>query len=639
MGGQQNSGAQKHLCIGLLAHVDAGKTTLSEMMLLHGGVLRTAGRVDYGTACLDYGSAERARGITIHAAQADFRWLDVCFHLIDTPGHTDFAPEMERTLCVLDRAVLVVSAVEGVQGHTREIWECLDRLAVPTAVFINKTDRAGADVTRVLAQLQQLSEDCVPPDPEAVAERDEAFLDAYLNGDCGSGAYTAACIRLISARRLFPVFTGSALNDHGVTDLLDFLAATASAQYDPSAPFGATAYQVRREKNGTRWVMLKITSGTLRPRMELGGEKAAELRRFSGGKSVNIEQAPAGSVCAVSGLSRIRTGDALGCGKCAPTAVFTPMMEAGVQFDPGETNLQTVLSALRMLEDEEPQLHVTARAQDVTVRVMGKVQLEILTDTMAERFGLHVTFGKPRPLYRETIAAPVTGCGHFEPLRHYAEVHLRLTPGPRGSGIVFRSACSTDVLALNWQRLIETHVLEREHPGVYTGAPLTDVEIMLLAGRAHEKHTEGGDFRQAVYRAIRQGLMQAQTVLLEPYYELTADGGAALTGRIISDVQRMGGTCLPCAPEDAAGTVRALVPAVQAWDYAAQFASLTHGAGRLGMKSGGWLPCRNPEEAAAAIGYDPEADTENTPDSVFCAHGAGYNVKWYDAPAAMHIKL
>lgn len=624
--------------IGILAHVDAGKTTLSEIMLVHGGVLRSAGRVDHGNTRLDYGAAEQARGITIYTAQADFSWKNVDFHLIDTPGHTDFAPAMERALCVLDRAVLLVSAVEGVQGHTREIWECLQRLNIPTVVLINKIDRAGADPARVLAQLRRLSGDCQLPAPEAVAERDEAYLEAYLDGHADAQAFWAACTRLIAARQLFPVFCGSALNDQGITELLDFLAQTAAGRYEPDAPFGATAYQVRRDQNGTRWVFLKVTSGILRPRMELNGEKVAELRRFSGGKSVNIEQAPAGTICAVSGLSHVHAGDSLGCGSGAPAATFVPLMVAGVLFDPRETNLQAVISALRTLEDEEPQLHIHVQKQRVTVRIMGKVQLEILADTIAERFGFHVSFGPPVPIYRETIAAPVIGCGHFEPLRHYAEVHLRIAPGPRGSGVTFRSVCATDRLALNWQRLIETHVLEREHPGVCIGAPLTDVEITLLAGRAHEKHTEGGDFRQAVYRAIRQGLMQAQTVLLEPYYSLLADGGPALAGRIIGDVQRMGGTCLPAASEDAPGAVRALVPAAEAWDYAAQFASITHGTGQLQMQSGGWLPCHCPEDVIASAHYDPTADPENTPDSIFCAHGAGHPVKWYDAPAAMHIR-
>jgi ribosomal protection tetracycline resistance protein len=624
--------------IGILAHVDAGKTTLSEMMLVHGGVLRSAGRVDHGDTRLDYGRAEQTRGITIYTAQADFSWKNVDFHLIDTPGHTDFAPEMERTLCVLDRAILLVSAVEGVQGHTREIWDCLQRLSIPTVVLINKTDRAGADPSRILAQLRQLSGDCMFPTPEAIAERDEVFLDAYLDGAADDHAFFSACSRLITARLFFPVFCGSALKDEGITELLDFLAWTATAQYDPAAPFGATAYQVRRDKNATRWVFLKVTSGTLRPRMELGGDKVVELRRFSGGKSVNIDLAPAGTICAASGLSGVHAGDPLGCGQSAPVATFVPVMAAGVLFDPRETHIQAVISALRTLEDEEPQLHVHIQHQDITVRVMGKVQLEILADEIAERFGFHVTFGQPMPVYRETIAAPVVGYGHFEPLRHYAEVHLRIAPGPRGSGVTFRSTCTTDQLALNWQRLIETHVLEREHPGVCIGAPLTDVEITLLAGRAHEKHTEGGDFRQAVYRAIRQGLMQAQAVLLEPYYMLVADGGPSLTGHIMSDVQRMSGTCLPAEPGDSSSSVRALVPAAQAWDYATQFAPLTHGTGKLSLQSSGWFPCQHPETVVASAHYDPTTDPENTPDSIFCAHGAGHSVKWYDAPAAMHIK-
>lgn len=618
--------------LGVLAHVDAGKTTLSEQLLLHGGALRAAGRVDQGTAALDFDPVERERGVTVYTAQADFIWGGVNFHLLDTPGHTDFAAEMERALGVLDLAVLVVSAAEGVQGHTETIWERLAALKVPTVIFINKTDRAGADVSAVREQLARLSPDCVPLTQEAAAERDEAFLEEYLAG--GTEGYVRAVRRLVRRRLLFPVFCGAALNDDGVTALLDGLALIGGPDFDPFAGPGAQVYQIRRDKNGVRWALCKVTSGTLRPRMALGEEKLGELRRFRGGRTENVSEAPAGTLCAVSGLS-VRAGEGLGAAQALPQGVLMPLMAADLRC----SDQTAARAAALTLADEEPSLAVQAEGDQITLRIMGKVQLEILERAFADRFGLTVTFGPARVLYRETIAASVDGIGHFEPLRHYAEVHVRLDPLPRGNGIQFASACPTDALARNWQRLIETHVFEREHRGVLTGAPLADVRVVLTAGRAHEKHTEGGDFRQATYRAIRQGLMKAQSILLEPRARLTARVSADQAGRLLADLQRMHAETE--APESLPEglRVRALVPVQALGDYAAAFAAYTRGRGMLSVTPGDWVPCHNPAQVIEAAAYDPEADLEHTPDSVFCSHGAGYPVKWHAADAAAHIQL
>ena len=629
--------------IGVLAHVDAGKTTLSEALLYHGGALRARGRVDHGDALLDADPQERARGITIFADQAVFTHGGDTYTLVDTPGHVDFAAAMERTLAILDAAVLVVSAADGVQGHTETIWQRIEALGVPAFLFINKCDRTdpAAAIRDVRAVL---SGDCVDLSAgleaaaEALAERDEALLERYLTEGYDEAEFCAAACRMVRERRLFPVLCGSALADEGVEALLCALDTLLKTAYDPAAPLGAQVYGVRRLASGERLALVKVTGGTLRPRDRLGEDKAAELRALRGAKSENLTEAQAGQLCAVLGLAHAKIGDALGAAPPLPAPVLTPLLAARAQF---EGPPQPVLAAFRALEDEDPALSVgwDEERSQLTVRVMGRVQLEVLAALLETRFGLTVTFGAPEVLYRETIAAPAVGVGHFEPLRHYAECVLRLEPAPRGSGISFASECPTDTLAVNWQRLIETHVFERQHRGVLTGAPLTDVRVVLLAGRAHEKHTEGGDFREATYRAIRQGLMRAQSLLLEPRVRITATLEPALAGRLLSDLQRMSGEASPPETLGERMRVRALVPLAAWGDYPAEFAAYTRGRGGLSVAPGDFALCHDAEAVVRRAAYEPERDLAHTPDSVFCSHGAGYPVKWDEVNAKMHCTL
>ena len=630
--------------IGVLAHVDAGKTTLSEQLLYHGGALRTRGRVDQGDAFLDADPQERARGITIFSGQAVFSHRNSVYQLMDTPGHVDFAAEMERSLAILDAAVLVISAPDGVQGHTETIWRRLKALGVPTFLFLNKCDRC--DPAPALCELRaRLSDDCIDltdgleSAAEALAERDEALLETYLADGFDETAFRTAARRMVARRRLFPVFRGSALQDEGVEALLNGLDALLETRYDPAAPFSAQVYGVRRDTRGARLALLKITGGTLSPRGRIGEMTVGELRALRGAKSDSLPHAAAGQLCAAAGLPDVKIGDGLGAAAPLPGCALQPLLAAKASWDDGIPP-QTVLSAFRTLEDEDPALAVQweETLRQLTVRIMGKVQLEVLAETLRARFELDISFGVPEVTYRETIAAPAIGCGHFEPLRHYAEVWVRLEPLPRGSGIAFASECPTDDLPANWQRLIETHVFERQHRGVLTGAPLTDVRIVLLAGRGHEKHTEGGDFRDATYRAIRQGLMRAENLLLEPRVRLTAALEPALLGRLLTDLQRMSAETAP--PEAAGGRsiVRALVPMSELLDYPAAFAAFTHGRGSLSLAPGDWTPCHNAQAVIGRAGYEPTRDLAHTPDSVFCSHGAGYPVRWDEAPARMHCR-
>lgn len=625
------------VCIGLLAHVDAGKTTLSEQLLRIGGALRPA-----SGAFLDADPQEQARGITIFTGQAEFRRGARIYQLADTPGHIDFAAEMERTLAILDAAIVVVSAPDGVQGHTETIWRRLEALGVPAFLFINKCDRA--DPAGALSQVRELlSADCVDLSAgleaaaEALAERDEGLLEYYLESGFDRARFQEAARRMVAGRRLFPVYCGAAREGTGVESLLEGLDALLAVDRDPSAPFGAQVYGVRRLPDGTRLALLKVTSGTLRPRDRVGNGKAGELRILRGAKTEQIPEAAAGCLCAVTGLPEARIGDGLGAAPPLPAAALSPLLSARVRF---EGPPQKALEAFRTLEDEDPALAVDWDSEhgQLTVRVMGEVQLEVLAEEVRCRFGLAVSFSPPEVLYRETIAAPVEGWGHFEPLRHYAEVGLRLEPAPPGSGISFRSECPTDVLALNWQRLIETHVFERAHRGVLTGSPLTDVRVVLRTGRAHEKHTEGGDFREAVYRAIRHGLMHAQSVLLEPFVRLTATLDPGLVGRLLADLSRMSGEAGPPLQQGSRARVQADVPLSELGDYPQEFAAYTHGRGSLSLQPLGLRPCHNTGEVVARRAYEPERDLAHTPDSVFCSHGAGYTVKWQEAAAHMHTR-
>ncbi len=641
----------KRLVVGVLAHVDAGKTTLSEGMLYKSGSIRRLGRVDHRDAFLDTYELERERGITIFSKQAVFRTGDVELMLLDTPGHVDFSSEMERTLQVLDYAVLVISGTDGVQVHTRTLWRLLAQHGIPVFLFINKMDLAGADRDALLRELQQqLSESCIDFSmgqdgsfAENVAMCDEDLLNQYLE----SGEITVSSIQtLIRHRRLFPCYFGSALKLEGVDNLLDGLAQyTVFPQYRET--FGAKVYKIARDAQGRRLTYLKVTGGVLRVKDVLSGtgmdgesweEKADQIRLYSGAKFQALEEAPAGMVCAVTGLTKTYPGEGLGREAASVPPVLEPVLNYQILLPEG-CDPHTALVQFRQLEEEDPQLHIVwnEHLREIHVKLMGEVQLEILRHLIWERFGLAVSFGTGNIVYRETIAAPVEGVGHFEPLRHYAEVHLLLEPGEPGRGLVFNTACSEDVLDRNWQRLILTHLHEREHVGVLTGSPITDMHITLIAGRAHLKHTEGGDFRQATYRAVRQGLMQAQSILLEPYYQFQLELPPENLGRAMSDIGNRHGAFEP--PETFGDTVllTGSAPVSTMRDYAQEVTSYTKGRGKLFFTLKGYAPCHNTEEVLAAIGYDPMRDLDNPTDSVFCAHGAGFTVRWDHVAEYMHI--
>lgn len=629
----------KHCCIGVLAHVDAGKTTLSEALLYRAGAIRRLGRVDHQDAFLDTDAMERQRGITIFSKQAVLELSSVRVTLLDTPGHVDFSAEMERTLQVLDCAVLVISGTDGVQGHTRTLWELLERYHVPTFLFINKMDLAGTDRDALLAHLKEkLDGGCVDfGDSETLAEEaavlDEAVLERYLEtGEVSNAALSA----LIAERKLFPCYFGSALRVEGVDALLSGVERYAPRPVYP-ADFGAKVFKITRDSQGARLTHLKLTGGTLRVKDVLTGregdtlwqEKADQLRLYSGAKFQSLDEAEAGAVVAVTGLSHTFPGQGLGAEPDWAGAVLQPVLTYRVELSDG-TDPHTALQKLRQLEEEDPQLHLVWSGGDIHIQLMGEVQMEILQRLIRERLGMEVSFGAGTVCYRETIANAVEGIGHFEPLRHYAEVHLLLEPGEPGSGVTVASVCPTDELNLNWQRLILTHLLEKEHCGVLTGAPVTDIKLTLLTGRAHEKHTEGGDFRQATYRAVRQGLMQAENVLLEPWYRFRLELPAEQVGRAMTDLQRMNGEVeLPeTIGEDAVLTGRAPVAGLR--DYGREVAVYTRGRGRLSCTPAGYFPCAEADSVIAAIGYDPERDTENPADSVFCSHGVGVIVPWFE---------
>ena len=637
---------KKRICFGLLAHVDAGKTTLSEALLYAAGARRTLGRVDHGDAFLDTGALERERGITIFGKTALFSAGDVDFTLIDTPGHVDFSAEMERTLAVLDCAVLVISGTDGIQSHTRTLLRLLERYRVPAFVFVNKLDLPGANRERLMAQLSAALPGCVdflsPGRDENAALCDETALERFLET---GGLDDATLTELIRVRKLFPVFFGSALKTDGVEALLGALAAYAPAASD-GGTFGAKIFKVSRDAQGARLTWLRVTGGTLRAKTPLAytvngeryEEKADQLRLYSGEKFQSAAELSAGMVAAVTGLTHTRPGQALGDASDAEQPLLEPVLTYRLILPDG-VEPHAALPKLRELEDEDPMLQLVwnERSRELHVRLMGPIQLEILQRVILDRFGYAVTFGAGGIVYRETVAAPVLGVGHFEPLRHYAEVQLLIEPGERGSGIRATSAVPIDDLALNWQRLIFTHIFEREHPGVLTGSPLTDVKLTLVAGRAHLKHTEGGDFRQATYRAIRQGLMCAESVLLEPYYDFRLELPPENVGRAMSDIQSMGGTADAPETEDGHVLLTGFAPVAGLRDYARTLAVYTHGAGRLSCAVRGYEPCTAGQDVIAAIGYDPERDVENPASSVFCEHGGSVTVPWNEAPKRMHL--
>ena len=640
----------KRLVVGLLAHVDSGKTTLAEGLLYRAGVLRKLGRVDHRDAFLDTDSQERARGITIFAKQAVLTLPaadgadETELTLLDTPGHVDFSAEAERALQVLDYAVLVVSGTDGVQAHTETLWKLLARYRVPTFVFVNKMDLPGADAAVRLRELRgRFGDGCVDfsavPDPEALALCSEPLMNEVLENGAAS---PPTVVTAIARRQVFPVFFGAALRLDGLDDLLRGLQTL--TRTPPRWPeFGARVFKIS-EDAGTRLTWRKITGGVLPVKAVLpGGEKADALRLYNGGKFRLISEAYPGMVVAAAGPAATRPGQGLGAEADADTPLLEPVLNYRVE---SAADPHTLLKALQTLEDEDPQLHVNWRDDlgEVHVQLMGEVQLEILQNILQERFGLDVTFSEGGILYKETLTAAVEGIGHYEPLRHYAEVHLLLEPAPRGSGVQLAADCPPDTLAENWQRLILTHLAERTHPGVLIGAPLTDVKITLAAGRAHQKHTEGGDFRQATYRAVRQGLRMAAAgdgvQLLEPWYDFTLELPADALGRAMADVQRMCGSFH--APEtlpESENTVRLTgrLPVATARGYAREVAAYTHGLGRWAVLPAGYDACHNTGEVLAAAGYDPDADTDNPADSVFCSHGAGYLVKWDEVPARAHV--
>ena len=642
--------------VGILAHVDAGKTTLAEAMLFDAGTIRTCGRVDRGDSHLDTDLMERDRGITIFSSQAALVHAGTAITLVDSPGHVDFSAEAERTLAALDLAVLVVGANDGIQGHTRTLWRLLERHGIPTIVFANKVDLlpdAGslAEKNALVAALRaKLSEGCLPMEEltgEAAAMTDETALEEFLETGELSDATTR---RLFAERHVFPCLFGSALKNEGVTELLDAIAKLAPGRAWPGE-FAARVYRVSRGDRGERIAWLKITGGELHARQQVNGvadgipwsEKINGLRIYTGSRFEPISNASAGGVCAVTGLSHVRPGDALGAEPAPERPTLAPVLTYGVLT--GGADIHTVLSALRELAEEDPMLAVSwdEHLQEIRLRLMGAVQLEVVRDLMARRFGLDIDFGPGSILYKETISRPVMGIGHFEPLRHYAEVHLRLDPAPRGSGVTFGSECSEDDLDRNWQRLILTNAQERELVGVLTGAPVTDVRITLVGGRAHLKHTEGGDFRQATYRAMRQALMTArelgECMLLEPWYAFELELPTDKVGRAMSDLTRMSARF--GSPEQMGDEARLTgeVPASELGDYALQLAEYTSGQGRISLEFSGYEPCHDSQHVIEEAGYDPEADLPNTPDSVFCSHGAGYTVKWHEVPEHAHVEV
>ena len=660
----------KKLVIGILAHVDAGKTTLSEELLYLCGEIRKIGRVDHGDAFLDTYELEKERGITIFSKQALLKTENMEVTLLDTPGHVDFSAEMERTLQVLDYAILVINGMDGVQSHTMTLWRLLERYQIPTFLFVNKMDQQGTDHDALLNDLKQhLHENCVdfgrtqdtdygmyeltPEQLENIAVCEEDILETYLETGIIEDRDIA---RLIIQRKIFPCYFGSALKEKGVKD---FWNGVQKYTAEPKRPteFGAKVFKIARDEQGNRLTYMKITGGSLKVKTLLSSnsngqslpgrkaeeaaweEKADQIRLYSGAKYELTSEAEAGTVCAVTGLTRTYPGEGLGIEQESELPILEPVLNYQTIL-PDDCDPHQMLQKLRQLEEEEPQLHILWDSQfsEIHAQLMGEVQIEILKKLIWDRFHVAVEFGAGSIVYKETVAEPVEGVGHFEPLRHYAEVHLLIEPGEPGSGCQFFTACSEDVLARNWQRLILTHLEEKEHIGVLTGSPLTDVQITILTGRAHAKHTEGGDFRQATYRAVRQGLRKARNILLEPYYEFRLEVPAEMIGRAMADVQKMQGTFDAPEVEGETAILKGTAAVAQMRDYQKEVVSYTHGTGKLFCSLKGYAPCKNQDEVVQNIGYDPEADLENPTGSVFCAHGAGFVVPWDQVEAYMHLQ-
>ena len=634
---------KKKIVLGILAHVDAGKTTLSEGMLYLSGSLRKLGRVDHGNAFLDTFELEKERGITIFSKQAVFHAGDMEITLLDTPGHVDFSAEMERTLQVLDYAVLLISGADGIQGHTETLWRLLERYRIPTFLFINKMDQEGTDRGSLLEQIHaRFGGECIDFGQEGekqefyeqVALCDERALEHYL---ADGHLETKSIARLIEERKVFPCYFGSALKLSGVEELLEGLATFTTAKKYPDE-FGAKVYKIARDSQGSRLTYLKITGGRLKVKDVIGESKVDQIRIYSGNKHELAQEAEAGMVCAVTGLDTTYPGQGLGIEKASDMPVLEPVLTYRIVL-PEDADVQASLRNFKLLEEEEPQLHIVwnERLGEIHAKLMGEVQIDVLKRLIWDRFGMAVQFDTGSIVYKETIGYPVEGVGHFEPLRHYAEVHLLLEPLEEGSGLVFASEVSVDQLDGNWQRLILTHLEEKEHLGVLTGSAITDMKITLIAGKAHQKHTEGGDFRQAVYRAVRQGLKKAQSILLEPYYTFRLEVPTENVGRAMADIQRMNGRFEPPVKEGDMSVLSGSAPVAAMRDYQTEVISYTRGRGRLFCMLKGYSPCANAKEVIEAIGYDSESDLDNPTGSVFCAHGAGYVARWDQVEELMHV--
>ena len=663
MGNNSENKPDRYINIGIVAHVDAGKTTLSESMLYHAGAIRKLGRVDHKDAFLDTDQMERERGITIFSKQAVFRWKDRTITLLDTPGHVDFSAEMERVLQVLDCAVLVVSGADGVQGHTQTLWKLLKRYHIPTFLFVNKMDQEGTDGEKLLKELRKRFGENVVPFVDIMTESDCLGGKVFLHAKEGAVEEVleelAVCEddmmeeyleegrisldkvqKAVADRQVFPCYFGSALHSQGVEELLDGLDLYIKDKTYP-AEFGAKVYKIARDNQGNRLTYLKVTGGRLKVKDVVEGlnEKINQIRIYSGEKFEAVQEVEAGRVCAVTGLENTRPGQGIGAEEESDLPVLEPVLTYQILL-PDDCDVHKMLLNLKILEEEEPELHIVWEEQtsEIHVQLMGDVQIEILQRMIKERFGVLVEFGEGSIVYKETITAPVEGVGHFEPLRHYAEVHLRLEPGERGSGMQFAAECSEDILDRNWQRLVLTHLEEKEHKGVLTGSPITDMKITLTSGRAHQKHTEGGDFRQATYRAVRQGLKKADSILLEPYYEFRMELPSENVGRAMTDIQNMSGKFGTPMIEEETTVLTGSAPVSLMRGYQKEFTAYTGGCGRMAVSLKGYDICHNQEEVLAASTYDSEADLANPTGSVFCAHGAGFVVDWDEVEEYMHME-
>lgn len=663
MGNSSENKPDRYINIGIVAHVDAGKTTLSESMLYHAGAIRKLGRVDHKDAFLDTDQMERERGITIFSKQAVFRWKDRTITLLDTPGHVDFSAEMERVLQVLDCAVLVVSGADGVQGHTQTLWKLLKRYHIPTFLFVNKMDQEGTDGEKLLKELRKCFGENVVPFVDIMTESDCPGGKVYLHTKEGAVEEVleelAVCEddmmeeyleegrisldkvqKAVADRQVFPCYFGSALHSQGVEELLDGLDLYIKDKTYP-AEFGAKVYKIARDNQGNRLTYLKVTGGRLKVKDVVEGlnEKINQIRIYSGEKFEAVQEVEAGRVCAVTGLENTRPGQGIGAEEESDLPVLEPVLTYQILL-PDDCDVHKMLLNLKILEEEEPELHIVWEEQtsEIHVQLMGDVQIEILQRMIKERFGVLVEFGEGSIVYKETITAPVEGVGHFEPLRHYAEVHLRLEPGERGSGMQFAAECSEDILDRNWQRLVLTHLEEKEHKGVLTGSSITDMKITLTSGRAHQKHTEGGDFRQATYRAVRQGLKKADSILLEPYYEFRMELPSENVGRAMTDIQNMSGKFGTPMIEEETTVLTGSAPVSLMRGYQKEFTAYTGGRGRMAVSLKGYDICHNQEEVLAESTYDSEADLANPTGSVFCAHGAGFVVDWDEVEEYMHME-